>query len=383
MSDSKTEAPDVDADLLAVVEATAPDAPHHTNTPPETPVEPEARQDAPKIVEPAPRRGGFIPLALGSVIAAGLGAGATVYAVSQGFLSADTAALQAAIAAQDAEISRLKSAIANLPTPTDAGLSDRVAALESAPPVSVDTSALEQRIAGLEQRLTAFESLPADGGGANPAAMAAITALQQDVEALKSAGSSVSANVQAAVDQVQSRLAEAQAQAEALKADAQAATAAAQRDAALNRIQAALDSGAPYASAIGALQGVDIPSVLTDAAQTGLPTLAALEEGFPAAARAALEASLRANMGETWTTRVTSFLRTQTGARSLTPREGADPDAVLSRAEAALHGGKLADALGELTALPDVGQAAMKDWVARANQRLQAEGAVAALLAAQ
>lgn len=383
MSNSKTEAPEVDADLMAVVEATSPDAPHDAPAAPDDLGEPEPKPDQPKTAEPSQRRGGFLPLVFGGVISAALGAGATIYAVNQGFMSADTTASQAALAAQDQEIAALKTSLASLPNPVDPGLSDRIAALESATPPAIDTTALEQRIAALEQRLTGIESLPADGSGTSPAAMAAITALQQEVAALKTAGASVSADVQAAADQVQARLAEAQAQAEALKADAQASAAAATHSAAINRIQAALDSGAPYASALAALQGADVPAVLTDAAQTGLPTLAALEASFPDAARAALEASLRANMGESWTARVTAFLRTQTGARSLTPRDGTDPDAVLSRAEAALHGGKLADAVAELAALPEVGQAAMKDWVATATRRLQAEGAVAALSAAE
>ena len=86
-------------------------------------------------------------------------------------------------------------------------------------------------------------------------------------------------------------------------------------------------------------------------------------------------------MGESWTDRVSSFLRTQTGLRSLTPRDGNDPDAVLSRAEAALTQGRLADALAELDALPDAALPALKDWTATATLRLSAESAVAALAA--
>ena len=80
---------------------------------------------------------------------------------------------------------------------------------------------------------------------------------------------------------------------------------------------------------------------------------------FPTAARAGLEAALRADMGSSWTERATNFLRAQTGARSLDPREGDDPDAILSRAEAAVSAGDLATALTEIAALPEPAQTAM------------------------
>ncbi|MGB8622217.1 MAG: hypothetical protein WCD16_05310, partial [Paracoccaceae bacterium] len=70
--------------------------------------------------------------------------------------------------------------------------------------------------------------------------------------------------------------------------------------------------------------------------------------------------------------RIGAFLRTQFGARSLTPREGNDPDAILSRAEAALNAGELKDALDEIATLPEAGQQAMSGWVAKAQKRADA-----------
>jgi hypothetical protein len=77
--------------------------------------------------------------------------------------------------------------------------------------------------------------------------------------------------------------------------------------------------------------------------------------------------------------RIGAFLLAQTGARSLEPREGADPDAILSRAEAALEGGDLETVLTEIATLPEAGQAALSDWVALAEQRLAATNALGAL----
>lgn len=109
--------------------------------------------------------------------------------------------------------------------------------------------------------------------------------------------------------------------------------------------------------------------------------MAELADGFPDPAREALEAALRANMGESWTERVSNFLRSQTGLRSLSPREGNDPDAVLSRAEAALQAGDVATAIKELEAMPEAGKPALADWLVQAQVRVEAEAAFAALAA--
>ncbi len=84
-------------------------------------------------------------------------------------------------------------------------------------------------------------------------------------------------------------------------------------------------------------------------------------------------------MGASWTSRIATFLETQTGARSLTPRAGNDPDAILSRAEADLTKGDLAAALKEVMALPDAARPAMAGWLARAHLRQNAADAIAAL----
>ena len=124
-------------------------------------------------------------------------------------------------------------------------------------------------------------------------------------------------------------------------------------------------------------------STLGDRAATGLPSVTQLRETFPAAARAALESALRANMGESWTDRVSSFLRSQTGLRSLTPRQGDDPDAILSRAEAALATGDVAAALTELETLPDSAKPPLADWTAQARIRTEGAAALAAMAGAQ
>ena len=67
------------------------------------------------------------------------------------------------------------------------------------------------------------------------------------------------------------------------------------------------------------------------------------------------------------------------GARSVTPQEGEGPDAVLSRAEAAVAAGKLQEALNDLSALPETARNALSRWEAAANARVAAVTAAADL----
>jgi len=330
---------------------------------PERPAEPKSDP----VPAPVPgRKGGWLGPILGGVIAAGAGYGLAQY-VPNGWPLQDTSALQAALTAQQQETAALKTQLDEL--------SVRLAAQDTA--AAPDLAPLDTRIAALESRLTAIEALPTDGSGASSAALAAqdaaIKQMQAQLQALQTATPSLDTAAAEAL------LQDAQDAAAKIKADAEAVARTAEARAALGRLQAALDSGSAYAAALPALG--QVPEILTNNAETGLPTLAALQDSFPEAARAALEAALRANMGESWGERVTSFLRSQTGARSLTPREGNDPDAILSRAEAALTNGDLATALAEIATLPAEAQAALQGWRSTVESRIAAQQAVADLAA--
>ena len=148
---------------------------------------------------------------------------------------------------------------------------------------------------------------------------------------------------------------------------------------ALARIAAAIDSGSEFTEALAVVRetsGAEIPQELTDMAETGAPTLAQLQHEFPNAARAALSQATRDAAADGSISPLAAFFRTQLGARSLEPREGNDPDAVLSRAEAALGAGDLDTALAEIERLPQAGRNEMAEWVAKAESR---RGALAAL----
>ena len=370
-----------DADLMAVVEATDPKAQDEVaatvdSAPTAEPPRVEPRQDAPV---PAPaRRGGvsaFLGMVLGGVIAAAAGFGLARYMPD--LLPMGTATPDPALQAQAEELAALREQVASLAArPAASGdLEARLAALEQAAPTEDDA-----RLTAIEAALAEVLARPAATGGV-PAQLTADVAAMKDQIAALGSGGVVSADVTAAVEAAEARLKQAEERAAELAATAEAAGLAARRAAALDRIAAALDSGAPFAAALRDLPADAVAPVLADNAAAGLPTVAALRDGFADPARAALEAALRANMGESWTERVSNFLRSQTGLRSLSPRDGDDPDAVLSRAEAALGQGKLAEALVELEKLPEAGKPALADWVAQAQVRIEAEAAFAALAA--
>lgn len=351
---------------------------------------------------PARQKGGagtLIAMLMGGAIAAGAGFGLSRL-VPEGWPIQSTAALESQIAAQAERIDALSANLAEI-TATDpvAPLRDAVSTLAAeAGALRAGLTAVEGTLAtlsaaptadlgALEDRLAALESLAPAGALPDGAALAdlsgAIAALRAELDAQKAAVADMSGRVDAAAAAAQAELEATRADAERLRAEAEEAARLAALRAALGRVQAAADSGAPFAEPIAELSaaGVDVPADLVTNAE-GLPTLAALQEGFAEPARAALRASLDHGAGETLTERVTVFLRNQTGARSLTPREGADPDAILSRAEAALREGDLAGALAELGTLPETGQAQMAPWIAQVQIRIDGLAAVAALATA-
>lgn len=353
---------------------------------------------------PAPprRRGGggtFLGLLLGGVAAAALGFGLARY-LPNGWPMPDVTALQAEVEAQKVAIADLQQKLASLPTPAAADISgdleslrnEFAAKLAELPPPAQDESAavtaLQSGLASLDARLAAVEKQPVgDAGAASSTAVAAfereLQALRQQVEAQDNAGSAMTADLQKAMSDAKAELASAAEAAKQVASEAQASAQAARNDLALGRVSVALEAGGSFSSALDDLRaaGLTIPDALSADAAGGVPTLVDLQRTFPDAAREALAAALRADAGSTWSERVGAFLRTQAGIRSLTPREGDDPDAILSRAEAALDGGDVAAALTGIASLPESAQAAMAEWIAEATKRQAAVDALAGLSA--
>jgi hypothetical protein len=334
--------------------------------------EPVTPASAPTPPEPR-ASGGTGSMVIGGVLAAAIGAGAVLALLPEGWRQGD-AGLDARLSALEARPEALDTAA------LDAALSplrNRIAALEGVNPAD-RLAALEARtipdLAPVETRLSTLEGR---GSGLDAAAVeAAVAPLATRIAQIEA---DITAQARAAVDAALAETrAEIDAQARALanrEDSVEAAQARLAARTAMADLTAAAESGAPAPDALTAIAAITpVPPALTVMGD-GLVTLTALQDSFAPAARAALAAeppAEDAHIGD----RVLNFLRNQTGARSLAPRDGTDTDAVLSRAEAALRGGDLAGTMQELDALTGAPAEAMTTWRAEAQVRLDALAAL-------
>lgn len=354
-----------------------------------------AAPDAP-LAETAPNSksgGGFLGGFLGGALASG-GILAGLWALAPNLFrppQVDTAPLSAGIEEQRTQTDSLKSEIASLktelqnlqntPATAGEGFETRLGTLEADLTARIEElsetigqqtstlSILEGRLAQVEARPPVFS------GDASEETGALIAQMRTALEAQRT-------EINALADAAQERLEAAEAEAAALRDNTQAATKLAVGRAALSRLLAAMDAGGPFAAPLSDLAevtGQSMPAALLNSAETGVPTLSSLRETFPDAARAALAATSREGLADDagFSDRIGAFLKTQTGARSLEPREGDDPDAILSRAEAALADNRIEDAVSLIDQLSETGRDAMAGWRAQADTR------IAALSAAQ
>ncbi|MEO0319353.1 MAG: hypothetical protein AAF199_00475 [Pseudomonadota bacterium] len=146
-------------------------------------------------------------------------------------------------------------------------------------------------------------------------------------------------------------------------------------------LQREFDKGQPYASELSVLKQVMPGAIdfapLEVAAQTGAPTLTALQEQFPAAIRTTLADQNKGAKGPIG--HVLRNLQSLVSVRPATPQAGDAPAAIISRAENALEQGQLGEALTQLDALGENASDEMRDWVAAAQMRAKASGLVARL----
>ena len=317
---------------------------------------------APKPSEPAERSSIFWPVVIGGVIAGVLGFLASEMALFGDHSQVDD--LRATLSLQSERLSTLEAVEPQMPDVAfpalddlTAGVSDLTAGVSD---LTAGVTELTGRLDDLDARLTGVEKQPISGG----TSQAAIAAYERELQALQSSVAAQRAEIEGLLNNALS----------VEEATAQVATTA-KVQGALTEIMGAINSGQPFSPALVALadNGVaDVPSALSGVAENGVQTLNALQTRFPDAARAALRAA-RASGTNDAESGFGGFLRRQLGARSVTPREGDGPDAVLSRAEAAVREGRLNDALGELDALPVPAQDAMKSWLEDARARQAAE----------
>ncbi len=333
--------------------------------------------------------GGFLPLAIGGLAAGFIGYGAAWYQ-GQNRPAPDTGladrvgALEGLAGDLEAGLDRLSegpdlSGIEARIAETAGGLAqvtDRLDAIQAQ--MTGTVSALSDRIDEFDARVTDLEQRPSDDG---TLAEEAIAAYEREVSALRD-------EMQAQTDRFAAMSADAEAQLQVARDEILAAEAAAEETAraaearaALGRVQAAVDTGQPFTAALADLRSVsdaDIPAVLAAAAEDGIPTTRDLQDSFAATARAALATARDEGLSEDGGG-VGGFLRSTFNVRSVAPREGASPDAVLSRIDAAVSDGRITDALAEAETLPEVVRGAMSDWLGAAQSRADAQSALEVL----
>lgn len=312
---------------------------------------------------------GFWPLVFGGVVAAGIGGVATVMALpylpaswlpEQPTAEIDLTAIQndaasAAEAAADRRIEELRAELQSAPTADGA---------------STDLTAMQQRIDAQAQQIDELVNRPAFD-----------PALAERLQTLTAQAAALETQIQTAAEQAQSQITAAQVEAQKLQEAAEGSTRRAEAVAAIAALQTALDRGLQPDEARQTMEGVGIET--PDALNREIASLGTLQSEFPDAVRAALRAALREESASGQGNVFTNFLRAQTGARSVEPREGDDPDAILSRANAEVEAGRIGNALTEMDALPDVAKNAplMAEWIAKAAAYRDAQAALSDLSA--
>jgi hypothetical protein len=295
------------------------------------------------------RRGGFLPLLLGGVIAGGIGFGAAQYLLPQPEF--DTTALETEIEALQ---SRIENNAAQIAQPADTSALEATFAAE----LDAAQARISEQLATFDSRLTALENRPR-----------AEVVLPEEAQALYEAEL---ARMRQTLDAELAGIARAQEAAAKMVADADQTARRAKTVTAYEQIAAAVSSGGAWEGAYGELKALigDVPATLGEFSASGVPSQSVLVASFPEAARAALNASNAADTTVGNSGGLSGFLRNQLGMRSLQAREGDDADAVLSRAEAALRTGDLEAVFSEIAALPDPAQAQLAPWMENAGARL-------------
>ncbi|MFO6465905.1 hypothetical protein ACK8OR_16050 [Jannaschia sp. KMU-145] len=333
----------------------------------------------PAVIE---KRGpGFLPLVLGGLVAGAIGYAIPTFIAPETApeidmtrieaLEADLAALGEGGDAAPVDLAPIESAQADLSARLDE-VEAQVAALPDAPAAgpadAASTANVDAAPVDLAPLRTDLDALAArvDASGEAQDVTGALDGLRADLGGRIDAVETGLSDATGRIDGLATRIDEIGAETAAVENEAETLA----REAAANQLRIALESGAPFAEPLDVLG--DAPDALAASAAEGVATLGDLVADFPPLAREALRAARAGSAPEG----VGGMFGSLFNARSLEPREGDDPDAVLSRAEAAVRAGNLDTALAEIDALPEGAQDVLADWTARATARRDARAAL-------
>lgn len=341
-------------------------------------------------------KGGLLALVAGGIIAAVIGFLAADYINPPAPIADNSAEITAISADYTAKIEKLETRIATLENSPTAKLEQDIAALKQSLSGQSETvgQKLTQIEADLSDRLEKLESagdrltenLNISGEDISDATAALIARYGADIDAIKEQiaaqmddREALEKRLDEVADKASAQLSVARGKVKELSQEIVESAQSVDLSAAKEKLRAAIEAGKSYADVladIAAETGLDIPDALSDGAENGVATLTDLQESYPDAARLALKASVQAEAGDGFGSKLGAFIKAQLGARSLEEKEGDGADAVLSRAEAALGRAELGAAVDLIRQLPPDGIVAFSDWLKAADTRLAVDAAL-------
>ncbi|MBD9640861.1 COG4223 family protein [Ensifer sp. ENS07] len=258
-------------------------------------------------------------------------------------------------------------------------LRDQIAALPT-PAAVVDNTALEGRIAALEQSA----SQPAASGAPSAEVetlKAEVDNLTKELAGLKTALADAQQSATAEKAELTSRIETAEQKLNEPVNDIQMAKAVA-----VTALKSAIDRGGPFLAELDALRSIapdeQAVAALAQDAQVGVPTRTDLRREFPKTADAMLDALNQPDPNEGIFDRLVSSAMSGIRVRPVGSVEGETPEAVIARIEDKLNNGDLKGAALEWNGVPDTAKPAGEAFKAKLDQRLRVEAAIDAAVAA-
>ena len=366
---------------------------------PESAAQPQA---SPAAKRPPAASRGFLAGAIAGLVVSALAAGAGYSFLASKADVAETANRLAEIEAQaqrenaalETAAKRESAAIAGLDKrvgaleagaggPNVDELNKRVAALEAAnaengPNAAATAQAAQQATQTDQQLATQIKDLRADVD----AARGEIPGLAARVAKLETAAPKTSdadlSTLSARLDKVEAALAAPKSETRVAPEKPEAADNPAAIAIIAGAISDKLAAGAPFSAEIAALQrlGVDQAQLAAlRAVADGAPTGSALAASFSAVAPRVVAAASQGEKGGV-VDRLLAHIRGLVQVHDLSETKGDDPEAIVSRVEAACRRGDIAGALAAFNELPSAARDAAGDWPAKARARQAADAAL-------
>jgi hypothetical protein len=259
-------------------------------------------------------------------------------------------------------------------------LSNEVEALKTR--LSETTAASPVDLQPIEARIAALETSAGNGTGATGAAPETVTRLEADVTrltteltALREAVARTTEAVSSTETQLTERIAAAEQKLDEPRSDIEMA-----RAVAASALKTAIDRGGPYLAELEAFASIvpDDPSVagLREHAAVGVPSRSDLVRDFQKTADSILDAVHQPDGDQGIFTRLMSSAASAIRVRPVGTVEGDSPEAIVARIETKLQNGDFKGAQIEWQTLPEAGQAAAADYKRTLDQRVAVEGLI-------